>query len=466
MDTLFDVVVIGGGIGGYTCAAKLASLGKKTALVERDQLGGTCLNRGCIPTKTLLHAASLLSDIERAAFFGLTPTTSSVDFPALKARKDEVVLTLRQGVERMLKSAKVNVIEGDAFVPAPGIVDVNLQDGESVRLTAQDLVVAVGSSPGKPPIPGLDLPGVWTSDDILEQVPSLDSLIIIGGGVIGMEFASFYASIGTNVTVLEALPSILPNMDRELGRSLTALMKKRGVVVNVSALVKEIVTSDDGLTVAYEVKGKMEEAKGEAVLISTGRHVHLEDVFAPSVLPQLDKGRAVTDRTMRTDIPHIYVIGDAAAGSPQLAHTASSQGLVAAAAIAGVPSDIDISLVPSCVYTDPEIACVGLTEAEAKDTGIRVVTGKCLTSASGKSLISGQERGFVKLVADENGVLLGGQLMCARATDMIGEIVAAISAGMTVKELASFVRPHPTFEESIGEAASITAEKVAQLQGQ
>lgn len=452
MSAYFDAVVIGGGPGGYTCAAELGRYGLKTALVERDKLGGTCLNRGCIPTKALLHTVELFREARDGERFGLETEGVSVNYPALRARKDAVVETLRDGVEQMLAASKVTVFHGEGYVPAAGKVRVTLPDGGVENLETAHIVAAVGSCPAMPPIEGLDLPGVVTSDGILRDVPELRSLVVIGGGVIGMEFASLYSALGAKVTVLEGLPRILPAMDKELGQSLTQSMKKRGVEIVTNALVSSVARGEEGLTCTYGVKGKPGSTSGEAVLVAVGRRVGLERVFAPEVLPECDRGRAVVDGSMRSAIPGVWVIGDAVAGFPQLAHAAEEQGRAAAAGIAGKPFRTDLTLVPGCVYTSPEIAAVGLTEAEAKERGIAVRCGKVPTTANGKSVLTGQERGFVKVVAGEDGKLLGAQLFCAHATDIIGELTLAISAGLTVEEAASVIRPHPTFEEAVGEA--------------
>ncbi len=456
----FDAVVIGGGPGGYVCAEQLAKYGLSTALVERGLIGGTCLNRGCIPTKTLLCAADLMDEVKKAAEWGVSFGPALVDREALLTRKEEVVSALRDGVSSMLAAAKVTVIEGTGRVPAPGQVEVTAADGTVTELKTKDIVAAVGSAPAKPPIPGIDLPGVLTSDDILRDLPQAERLVIIGGGVIGMELASFYLSTGTAVTVLEGMPRILPTMDREIGQSLSMLMKKRGAEIVTGAMVETITQTDGKLACAYTVKGKPAVAEGDLVLVAVGRRPLTADLFAPEIPVEFVKGRAVVDGSMQSSVPHIYVIGDAADGYPQLAHAASAQGLAAAAAIAGKPFMTDLKLVPGCVYTQPEIASVGLTEAEAKEQGIAVHVGKYPTSANGKSLLTGQERGFIKLVADENDVLIGAQLMCARATDMVGELALAIAQKMTAAQAAALIRPHPTFEESIGEAAGICTGKM------
>lgn len=460
METQFDVIVIGGGPGGYVCAAKLAQAGKKTALVEKTALGGTCLNRGCIPTKTLLHAAELLEEAKKAASAGVHVEGVTVDYPALRQRKKEVVQQLTSGVEKLLSSAKVTVIAGSGYVPQAGQVQVTDAEGICTRYTAQDIVVAVGSEPAMPPIAGLTSSGVMTSDDLLRDIPKLDSLVVIGGGVIGMEFASLYASLGTNVTVLEGQARILPPLDREIGQSLSMLMKKRGVTIVTNAMVQSVEqTGQDALCCHYTVKGREGTASGQRVLVSVGRRSLASSVLAPELPIAYERGRVQVDETMQSSVPHIYVIGDAAAGYPQLAHAASAQALDVVAAITQQSFETNLHLVPSCVYTSPEIASVGMTEAEAKNVGIHPHIGKYPMTANGKSLLTEQERGFIKLVADERGVLLGAQLMCARATDMIGELTLAIANGLTEEQVAAMIRPHPTFEEGIGEALSVCIKK-------
>lgn len=455
----FDVAVIGGGPGGYICAARLGKAGKTVALVERSELGGTCLNRGCISTKTMLHGADLLDEVKKAEAWGVRFGPAEVDYSALLARKEEVVRTLRQGVEQLMKSSGVMVIQGEGFVSAPGEVQVTAPDGTREVLQVGDIVAAAGSVPAVPPIPGIRLPGVLTSDQMLDQLPKVKRLVIIGGGVIGMEFASLYTSLGASVTVLEGMARILPPLDREIGQSLTMLMKKRGVEIVTGVMVESITQADGQLCCSYTAKGKAGTASGDVVLAAVGRRSNAASVLAPELAVSYEKGRAVVNERMETAVPHLYVIGDAAAGYPQLAHAASAQGLGAAAAILGQDFGTDLNLVPSCVYTQPEIASVGLTEAEAKEQGLTVHVGKYPTSANGKSLLTGQERGFVKLVADENNVLLGAQLMCARATDMVGELALAVAQKLTVDQVAALVRPHPTFEEAVGEAAEICAAK-------
>ena len=454
MELHYDVVVIGGGPGGTACASKLASYGKQVALIEKDAIGGTCLNRGCIPTKTLMHTADFYRTLKEDTESGLCVENITVDYTALKNKKEKVITTLREASIKGLKAAKINIISGEAMILEPGKIAVN--DDE---ITCDTIVVATGSTPAVPPIKGADLPGVITSDHILAECPNYDELTIIGGGVIGMEFASLYSSLGTKVTVIEGLPRILNTMDKEISTSLALSMKKKGVTIVTGALVNEITKEDNKLTCTYTVKDKTETVTSEAVLLAVGRKVNLTSVFNETCLPTLERGRAVVDEHMESSIKGIFVIGDAAAGYPQLAHAASAQGEAVAAHIANVPFTTDLSLVPGCVYTQPEIASVGITEAEAKELGINVHTGKTPTTGNAQSVLSGDERGFIKVVADENGTLLGAQLFCSRATDMIGEFAVAIANKLTESQVASIIRPHPTYEESITDALSASIKK-------
>ena len=430
----YDIAIVGGGPGGYTAAEEAAARGRSVVLFERDLVGGTCLNRGCIPTKALLHDSA-----------------PGADFSAIHARKQAVVTQLREGIEKLLKQLKVTVVRGVATITAPGVVEC---DGQTFE--AHDIVVATGSVPASIPVLGIDLPGVYTSNELLEgEGVALSSLVIVGGGVIGVEFATMYAQLGARVTVLEATQRILPPLDREIAQRVTMHLKKRGVAVEASARVTGIEGEPGSMRVHYTDKRgneKLTEAKG--VLVACGRRANTEGLFSPEVTPELLRGALVCDEAGRTGVEHLWAIGDVVAGNIQLAHVAEAQGRNVVASICGEEPPMDMRIVPSCVYTSPEVASVGLTEDEAKAEGISVRTGKALTGANGKCLVEGSESGYVKLVANaETDAILGAQLVCPRATDLVAELALAISLGCTATQLAHVIHPHPTVSELVSSAA-------------
>lgn len=474
MTDQFDLVIIGAGPAGYLAAAENASKGKRTALVENRELGGTCLNRGCIPTKTLLHAAELFGQIKTCERLGIHVGAAQLRMDELQEHKEEVIGQLRLGIASLMKKHKVAVFEGTGTVRDPHTVIVRSAaekeegDRETV-LAAEHILLATGSAPQMPPIPGADLPNVVNSDALLDRREVFSSLTIIGGGVIGMEFASLYSALGCRVTVIEFLDRILANMDREISQSLKMILKKRGVEIHTGAKVEEIVQGEDGeLRCRYLENGERKEAVSEGVLIAAGRKANIKGLFAGNRADgetdeeaakrlgiRVERGRIAADENGQTDVPGIYAAGDVTGGI-QLAHAASAQAVNAVAHMWGEPPVYDTSLIPGCVYTEPEIACVGLTQDEAKKAGIRVISKKYPMSANAKSALTGQERGFIRIIADgDTQRILGAQMMCARATDMISEIAAAIENGLTLGQMAAVVRPHPTFAEAIGEAVRI-----------
>lgn len=452
MSAVFDLIVIGGGPGGYTAAIRGAQHGMTVALVEERLLGGVCLNRGCIPTKAIMHASHLFREMKECGVFGLSCEALGYDMGLIQARKDAVVSQLREGVAQLMEANGISVYQGRGLVTDPGTVRVTGESYEEIR--GSNILIAVGAVPVTPPIPGAKLPGVFTSDGLLEGTPrDYKSLVIIGGGVIGTEAATIYNNLGCAVTILEGAERILPIMDREISQNLSMILKKRGVEIHTGSTVEEITQTDGGLTVRFSGKKGQATVTGEGVLLSIGRRPNLEGLFAESCpLPEMDRGIVVNER-FETSVPGIYAIGDCRAGSMQLAHTAAAEATCAVACMAGEGPEMNLTVIPGCIYTEPEIASVGLSADDAKKKGIPVKTSKFIMSGNGKTLIEGQERGFIKLVFDaETEVLLGAQLMCGRATDLLGELATAIVTGRSASELASVIRPHPTFSEGVSES--------------
>jgi len=445
----YDLIVIGGGPGGYVAAIRASQLGLKTALVEKAQLGGTCLNRGCVPTKALMHAANLYQEADHWATLGLTMTGKGYDFVQLHQRKNAVVTQLRDGISQLLQANHVDVYAAEAKV----------LDGHTVQagadcLQGKNILLATGAVPAVPPIDGAELPGVVTSDGLLEaDGVACERLLIIGGGVIGVEMASIYNALGKQVTIVEAAEKLLPPMDREISQNLSMILKKRGVTIYTSAMVSAIMQSEGGLVCHFTHKKEEKAVEADTVLLSVGRKPCSEQLFADDFGVMLNpKGFVVVDAQFRTSVPSIYAIGDVI-GHVQLAHAAEAQGMAVAELLADLQPSVNVDLVPACVYTTPEIASVGITADEAKKAGRAVLVGKYVMNSNAKTVIAQQERGFVKLVFDqETEVLLGAQLMCARATDLIGELVTAVSLGLTRKQMARTMRPHPTFAEGVSEA--------------
>lgn len=449
----YQLIVIGAGPGGYTAALRAAKLGLHTAIVERREVGGTCLNRGCIPTKTLLHASQVYSDAAEGARMGVHAGNISYDMGEIFAYKRSVSDKLRQGIHALLKGAKVDVVEGTAQITAPGEVTVTAPDGAAVQYTAERILAATGSVNVRPPIPGLELPGVMTSDELLEGTDKpYESLVIIGGGVIGVEFATFYSNLGCRVTLVEGMANLLPMMDRELGQNLAQILKKKGVEVLTSAMVQSLEPAEGGLCVHLRQKDKDVAVTGEKVLCAIGRRAYFDGLFAPEMMPALNGKRLLVDENYQTSLPGVYAIGDASS-AVQLAHVAAAQGTDCVERMCGSKGTTDLRVIPSCIYSAPEIAVVGLTEAEAKEQGIPAVSGKCTLFSNARTIIEDPGRCFMKLVGrTDTREIIGAQLMCQHASDMISQISTAMVNHLTAEQLLSVMRPHPSFEEAMAEA--------------
>ena len=456
-DYKYDLLIIGAGPGGYEAAFYAQELGMSVAIVEKDSVGGTCLNRGCIPTKALMHSSDVYRDAKNGAAVGVEVEGLKANRRRIGERKDEVLDTLRNGITGLLIKKKIDIVRGQAMIIGEHTVMV-----DGMEITAEKILVATGSKPFMPPIPGHDLPGVIDSTELIEMGgEEIPEFVIIGGGVIGIEFATIYADLGDHVTVIEGLDRLLPVIDKEIGRSIKMTLEKKGVDVHVASPVQKIEKDGDKLVVTLKnKKGEELSVKADKVLMCVGRRPNTAGVFSDDLLrehPELtdEKGFIRVDDKYETPVKGIYAIGDCNGGI-QLAHVASAEGRNAVAMMNGCKATINMGTVPSCIYTDPEIAVVGMTAEEAKEAGIEVVTKKYPMSANGKTVIAGLDRGFVKLVARaDDHVLIGAHLLCGRASDLIGELSVAIGRGMMLEEVANIIHPHPSFAEAIMEAARL-----------
>lgn len=449
--TTYDVAVIGGGPGGYVAAEKAAQAGLSTILFEERDLGGTCLNRGCIPTKALLRTANLFEEAKHGASLGVV-ADPQFNFEAAHKTKSEVVQKLRGGVASLMKKCGVEVIPHKAQISGEHTI---VADGETYE--ANNIIIAVGTTPAIPPIEGVDGEGVYTSDDFLEDnSPNPNSIIIFGVGVIGMEFASIFSSLGKEVTVFGRGPAVLKSLDSELGQRLSADMKKRGVALNLNCQVTSFSGKPGDMKATYTDKnGDEHEVCAEAVLVCTGRTPNTKELFTGDFSVEMNRGYVVCDETGKTSCPSIWAIGDVRAGAIQLAHFASAQGENVVSVIAGKKPEVDESVVPSCVYTHNEIAEVGLTQSKAKDQGIEVEVAKLPLGTNGKCLIEGAQTGLYKLVFDPaSHKLLGASLMCPHATDLIAELALAVKLGLTAENIVSTIHAHPTVSEMTREVAA------------
>lgn len=458
-----DVAVLGGGTGGYVAAIRAAQLGKEVVIIEQDKLGGTCLHRGCIPSKALLRSAELFAQMKDSASYGIETSGLSIVFPKVQERKQEIVEQLHKGVQYLMRKNKITVIHGSGrvigpsiFSPKSGAIAVELNDGEMETVVPTNLIIATGSRPRQ--LPGLTPDGqyVLSSDEalLLDELP--DSMIIVGGGVIGVEWASLLNDFGVKVTVAEAANQLLPNEDIEVAKELQKQLERRGIIVVTGAEVKQdtFEVRDDKVQITLKQDDQETVISADKLLVSIGRQGNVENIGLENTDIALDRGYIRVNEYMQTTEPHIYAIGDCIGGL-QLAHAASHEGLVAVNHLAGEAShSYQSDQTPRCVYTRPEVASVGITEKQAAERGIKVKIGKVPFSAIGKALVQGEKEGFVKIVADSaTDDIVGVQMIGAHVTELIGQAALAQLLDATPWEIGQAVFAHPSLSEIIGEAA-------------
>lgn len=446
-----QLAIIGAGPGGYVAAIRAAQRGIKAILIEREQVGGTCLNWGCIPTKTLAASAELYARIRRAGDYGLAVTGEiKPEMDRIVRRKDEVVKRLAGGIESLLRKYRVHLVRGTARFASPREIAVSAAEGETL-IQAESVIIAAGTVPLVPPAFGYDGRLVITSNEALSLTELPRRMVIIGGGVIGCEFASFYHVFGVEVQVVEMLPGLLPLLEAEIGRILAFSFKKRGIKVFTGQKVEELVKGQDEASIRLS---SGETLTADRILVAIGRRTVAHELGLERAGLAVDRrGRIPVDSSLRTAVPHIYAIGDINDKPYDLAHAASSQGLAVVESLCGAGRTYEDEVMPNCVFTDPEIATVGLTTEEAAAKGIAVKTGKFPYPANGRALAMGEAEGWVKmLAAADSDRILGVHIMGAHASDLIAEAALAIRNGLTVADLTRTIHAHPTLAEMLMEA--------------
>lgn len=454
----FDVVILGGGNAGYSAAFRATALGLSVALVERDKVGGTCLHRGCIPTKALLHAADLVDEIAHAGDFGILVQEPQVDWGKVLNFKDSVVGRMYKGLSGLVRKHKIELVEGEGRLADNRSVVVTTKDGERTLQAGKGVVLAPGSFPRDLPFIKADGDKVHNSNHglVAEDIPS--SVVIVGGNYIGLEFASVYRSFGARVDVVEMLPKIAPAEDDDVSEALAKLLQKRGIKFHLGVSVTGASTTDSGVDVEIEKDGEKETLSADRMFVAIGRGPRTDGMGFEEAGVKLDRGFIVTDQSFKTSADGVYAIGDAITipdanwPHPQLAHVAFIEGIKVAERLAGEdPAAVDYKNIPHVIYCQPEVAAVGLTQSKAEEAGIDVVTKRYPFSANARALMLGGGQGFVKTVADKSGAVVGVHIVGPRASDLITEAQLVTSWEAYPSELAELIHPHPTLSEAVGE---------------
>lgn len=452
-----DLFIIGSGPGGYTAAIRAAQLGAKVAIIEKNDLGGTCLNKGCIPTKSLISSVNILNFIRKAKDFGIKVEEKGIDFASIMARKEGILKQLTNGIRRLLRSYNIEVIKGKAYFVSPFKIKVGNE-----FFNVRKCIIATGSISSE--IPGIKIDGekIMTSDHILQLKHIPSSLLIIGGGAIGLEFACIFHALGTNVTIVEALSNIIPEGDKEISQTLEKILMAKGIDIKKKTTIEGINYIDKGIEVILK-SSSINKLIIERVLIATGRKPYIKGLGLESAGIICENNKIIVNEKMETNIKGIYAIGDVT-GPPFLAHKACAEGIIAAENAMGRQATIDYRVIPYCVFTIPEVASVGLSEERAKEKEYKINVGKFPFIASGRAVTLGETKGFVKIIADrETDAILGVHIVSADATELIAEAALAIKLGCKTSEIARIIHPHPTLSEAIFQAALSVHKKATDL---
>ena len=453
-DKKYKIAIIGSGPGGYTAALRAGQLGADTVLIEKEALGGTCLNWGCIPTKAFVRSAEVFADIQNVEDFGIKVEKAELDFPAVVKRKDKIVKRLVRGIDHLLGKKNIDRIDGRASFIDQNKIKIE-KEAETIEIEAENIIIATGSETAALPIPGADLDGILDSRSALDLNELPESMVIVGGGIIGMEFAFIFRNFGVDVTVVEYLDQLVSGVDSEIASELNRSARRRRISVKTSAEVKEIKKQADAFEVDYQQKGKEKTAAAEKVLMAVGRKPYTEGLnLEKSGVNLSGKRRAVqVNEKMETNVPGIYAVGDVT-DKILLAHVASHQGVIAVENIMGMDKKMDYQAVPGAIFTSPEIGTVGLSEEEAKEKGIDYKVGSFPFAASGKVMAMGEREGKIKLITEKaSDKIIGAALIGLEASDLIAELTLAVNLGLTAENLRETIHAHPTTAEVVHEAA-------------